>query len=66
MYILHLNKKRHSRESGNPGCKLFFRWKVYDLIGVGKDALAPSPPSEPDVRISRIRLSSRWFYLIKD
>src|SRR5215467_11218434 len=24
------------------------------------------PPSEPDVRISRIRLSSRWFYLQED
>jgi hypothetical protein len=24
------------------------------------------PPSEPDVRISRIRLSSRWFYLRED
>ena len=24
------------------------------------------PPSEPDVRISRIRLSSRWFYLKED
>jgi hypothetical protein len=22
-----------------------------------------SPPSEPDVQISRIRLSSQWFYL---
>ena len=25
-----------------------------------------APPSEPDWRISRIRLSSRWFYLIED
>jgi hypothetical protein len=24
------------------------------------------PPSEPDVRVSRIRLSSRWFYLRED
>ena len=24
------------------------------------------PPSKPDGRISRIRLSSRWFYLVKD
>ena len=24
------------------------------------------PPSEPDGRVSRIRLSSRWFYLVKD
>jgi hypothetical protein len=25
-----------------------------------------APPSEPDWRISRIRLSSRWFYLDED
>ena len=30
------------------------------LIGVGK-GFAPSPPSEPCVRFSRTRLSSRWF-----
>ena len=31
------------------------------LIGVGKTAfIAVSPPSEPDRRISRIRLSSQW------
>ena len=29
-------------------------------IGVGKGC-SPSPPSEPYVRFSRIRLSSRWF-----
>jgi hypothetical protein len=37
-------------------------------IGVGRAkgiALAP-PPSEPDGRISRIRLSGWWFYLIED
>jgi hypothetical protein len=26
----------------------------------------PSPPSEPDLRISRIRLSGQWFYLQED
>jgi len=33
----------------------------------GRDsALAcATPPSEPDVRISRIRLSGRWFYLMR-
>ncbi len=27
----------------------------------GREGLSPSPPSEPHVRFSRIRLSSRWF-----
>ena len=27
----------------------------------GREGLTPSPPSEPHVRFSRIRLSSRWF-----
>jgi len=32
------------------------------LIGVGRGGSSPPPPpSEPDKRISRIRLSSRWF-----
>ena len=35
------------------------------LIGVGRGGYSPPPPpSEPDRRISRIRLSSRWFYPI--
>ncbi len=34
-------------------------------IGVGRTRLAP-PPSEPDRRISRIRLSSRWFTYVED
>ncbi|MEW6113660.1 MAG: hypothetical protein AB1664_16125, partial [Thermodesulfobacteriota bacterium] len=29
-------------------------------IGVGTASFPAAPPSEPDVRISRIRLSSRW------
>ena len=28
----------------------------------GRERLSPPPPSEPDLRISRIRLSSRWSY----
>jgi len=32
-------------------------------IGVGRVGLATPPPSEPDGRISRIRLSSRWLDL---
>ena len=32
-----------------------------DLIGVGTAGCPAAPPSEPYVRISRIRLSSRWF-----
>jgi hypothetical protein len=32
------------------------------MIGVGKAGSPASPPSEPDGRISRIRLSSRWSY----
>ncbi len=40
------------------------RVRLWKTIGVGK-AFA-SPPSEPDWRISRIRLSSRWFYLRED
>ena len=36
------------------------------LIGVGRaDWFRLPPPSEPDVRISRIRLSSRWSYLMR-
>jgi hypothetical protein len=35
------------------------------VIGVGKGCW-PSPPSEPDVRVSRIRLSGWWFYLRED
>jgi 2,4-dienoyl-CoA reductase-like NADH-dependent reductase (Old Yellow Enzyme family) len=32
-----------------------------------KDRVVPvPPPSEPDRRVSRIRLSSRWFYLQED
>ena len=34
------------------------------LIGVGR--VSPPPPSEPYGRISRIRLSSWWFYLDED
>ena len=54
-------------------------WKIpfqNILTGCGKlrfsdrgrsDTLACiAPPSEPDWRISRIRLSSRWFYLQED
>jgi len=36
------------------------------FIGVGKACYQASPPSEPDVQFSRIRLSSRWFYLRED
>ncbi len=34
----------------------------------GRDGalVCPAPPSEPDWRISRIRLSGWWFYLGKD
>ncbi len=35
-------------------------WHLMSQIGVGK-AFWASPPSEPYVRFSRIRLSSRWF-----
>jgi hypothetical protein len=28
----------------------------------GRERLTPPPPSEPDWQISRIRLSSWWFY----
>ena len=45
----------HARESGHSGLAP----RAVALIGVGK-AFA-SPPSEPYVRFSRIRLSSRWF-----
>src|SRR5262245_2748501 len=34
-----------------------------EKIGVGR--ALPPPPSEPDVRISRIRLSSRWFTSVR-
>ena len=39
--------------------RAFSAYSISTTIGVGR-ALAP-PPSEPDVRISRIRLSSWWF-----
>jgi hypothetical protein len=35
-------------------------------IGVGKTGCPVSPPSEPYVRVSRIRLSGWWFYLRED
>ncbi len=35
-------------------------------IAVGKPGCPGSPPAEPYVRFSRIRLSGRWFYLIED
>ncbi len=34
-------------------------------IGVGMASFNATPPSEPDVRISRIRLSGRWLYLTR-
>ena len=37
-----------------------FGLRPISLIGVG-ERLSPSPPSEPCVRFSRTRLSSRWF-----
>ncbi len=39
---------------------------VQPWIGVGRAGLAVPPPSEPDRRFSRIRLSSRWSYLRED
>ena len=36
------------------------------MIGVGKASCLASPPSEPCVRFSRTRLSSRWSYLRED
>jgi len=41
---------------------LFTRYSL-NKIGVGTACAAP--PSEPDVRISRIRLSGRRFYLMR-
>ena len=38
---------------------MFYRGRNDALICV-------APPSEPDLRISRIRLSSWWFYLLED
>ncbi len=38
----------------------------FPTIGVGKTGRPVSPTSEPDVRISRIRLSGRWCYLWED
>jgi len=38
---------------------------IYDnfpkVVDRGRERLSPSPPSEPCVRFSRTRLSSRWF-----
>lgn len=36
------------------------------LIGVGRAGYPAPPPSEPDGRFSRIRLSGWWFYLNED
>ena len=41
----------------------FFRQSRRDR---GREDLSVPPPSEPDVRISRIRLSSQWFSLKED
>ena len=38
-----------------------FQPVILFLIGVGKTGCPVSPPSEPYVRFSRIRLSGRWF-----
>src|ERR1700726_2033976 len=49
------------RESGDPEATNT-RIRKLLLIGVGI-GLRPTPPSEPDGRFSRIRLSSRWFLI---
>ncbi|MEW6375463.1 MAG: hypothetical protein AB1502_06700, partial [Thermodesulfobacteriota bacterium] len=38
-----------------------------DNVYRGRDnaLVCVTPPSEPDVRISRIRLSGRWYYLTR-
>jgi hypothetical protein len=34
---------------------------IFPKVDRGRKRLSPSPPSEPCVRFSRTRLSSRWF-----
>jgi hypothetical protein len=41
------------------GQKTFMR--IFPSLDRGRERLSPSPPSEPCVRFSRTRLSSRWF-----
>ena len=38
-----------------------FKIRIYPEVDRGRKRLSPSPPSEPCVRFSRTRLSSRWF-----
>jgi hypothetical protein len=40
--------------------------KPTDYRGRNAALVCSAPPSEPDWRISRIRLSGRWFYLKED
>ena len=49
------------------------RWNMMNVrsgiekrIGVGTTDCAVAPPSEPDVRFSRIRLSGQWFPRYRD
>jgi hypothetical protein len=44
------------------------RMTVYSVADRGRKRrlVSTPPPSEPDLRISRIRLSGRWFYLRED
>jgi hypothetical protein len=50
----------HPDESGNT----YAHWKP--AVDRGREFLSVPPPSEPDVRISRIRLSGWWYYLLED
>ncbi len=38
---------------------------VFSYRGRDSALVCATPPSEPDVRISRIRLSGRWFCLMR-
>jgi hypothetical protein len=50
-------------ESTSELCRNFAEKAESACIDRGRERLSPSPPSEPCVRFSRTRLSSRWFPL---
>jgi len=58
----------HSDDSARPLIAFPPKAGIYFRHDRGRENRLGSipPPSEPDVRISRIRLSGRWFYLQED
>jgi hypothetical protein len=54
---------RQSRQDAAPTIKkdTHVKSRIFPYFDRGREGFSPSPPSEPCVRFSRTRLSSRWF-----